>query len=141
MKDFPQIAPGSIIKIWTPGSRSTDGEARQIPAIVLAQWPEDGALQVFCFHFEGTHHAVIPVQTRTPAGLVMNVEVQFDASGAIVQSETDIRTLREIVANDILTLQRQMAEFKEEVLGMMTAPDVTDTPEGAARVASTRNRR
>lgn len=44
---------GTIVTIEAPGSRSSSGETRQIPAIVIGEWP-DGSLQLFAFHFEGS---------------------------------------------------------------------------------------
>src|ERR1035437_5399283 len=70
--DFPLIATGSIVRLTVPGGRSTDGEPCQIPAIVLGQFPEDGTLKLFCFHFEGQFLQTSPAK---------DVEVLFDAGG------------------------------------------------------------
>lgn len=46
------IPVGTIVTVMAPGSRSSDGQERLIPAIVTGQWP-DGSLQLYSFHFEG----------------------------------------------------------------------------------------
>lgn len=154
MPNFPQIASGSIVRVTEPGSRQTDGEPVEIPAIVMGQYPEDGTLSLFCFHFEGAHLARVPVVLRRPVqaqgedGLMHtvmeetpNVVVVFDAGSAGVSQFDE---LREIVANDIQTLQRQMTEFQEQVLGMLTSPPAAppvDAIEEPVGVDSTRKSR
>lgn len=44
---------GSSVRVMAPGSRTSDGEPRMIPAVVLGQWP-DGSLQLYGLHFEGS---------------------------------------------------------------------------------------
>ena len=103
------IAIGSIVSLVIPGGRSTDGEPCQIPAMVIGQY-DDGTLKLFCFHFEGQFMQLAPESA---------VSVLFDAA---VASETRIQALddlREIVQNDIATLQRQMNEFQEQVLSLV----------------------
>ena len=53
---------GTIVTLEARGSRGDEGEGRIIPAIVIGQHP-DGSLQLFAFHFEGSHlvHS-IPVE-------------------------------------------------------------------------------
>lgn len=78
---------GSIVRVEARGSRSTDGEPRLIPAIVLSQH-EDGSLQLFCFHFEGQYLAnAVPldqceividakaVQSMVGMGMVDNMQM------------------------------------------------------------------
>ena len=122
--EFPLIATGSIVCLTVPGNRSPDDESRRIPAIVLDQFTDDGTLVLFCFHFEGQF------LSRTPA---RDVEVLFDAGRLAPDAESSVflNELREIVQNDIATLQRQFVEFQEQVLGMVigesTAPPPTTT--------------
>lgn len=46
------IPVGTVVCVVAPGSRSSNGEERLIPAIVLKQWPDE-SLQLYSFHFEG----------------------------------------------------------------------------------------
>lgn len=48
-----RVEVGSIVRIVAPGSRTSDGQERIIPAVVIGQWP-DGSLQLYCLHFEGS---------------------------------------------------------------------------------------
>ncbi len=126
MTEFPRIAVGSIVRVTAPGSRSTDGEPCQIPAIVLKQWEEDGTVVLFAFHFEGQYMG------SAGAG---DVEVLFDAGAgaqpsralalleaSLAAAEGRLDALRETVQDDLRTLQRQMQEFQEQVLTMITQP-------------------
>jgi hypothetical protein len=47
------VEPGAIVRFEAPGSRSTQGERKLIPAVVLQEWP-DGSLQLYALHFEGS---------------------------------------------------------------------------------------
>lgn len=148
---FQQVAVGSIVAITVPGTRSTDGEPREIPAIVLAQDPEDGVLSLFAFHFEGQYHASVPVRTQKYRIEVedgkevrvpyweSNVKVVYDAGRASVKFP-DLEELRATVADDIQTLQRQMSEFQEQVLSMITQPAESESAEPVG-VESARGRR
>jgi len=48
-----KISVGSIVRFEAPGSRTTEGQPRLVPAIVLRQW-DTGDLQLYAFHFEGS---------------------------------------------------------------------------------------
>lgn len=111
--EFPQIATGSIVRLTVPGNRSSDDEPRQIPAIVLGQFPEDGTLQLFCFHFEGQFLQNAPAAS---------VEVVFSAS----QRATDLTDICNLVESRAYELEQKFAEFQEQVLGM-----IIDRPEPA----------
>ena len=50
MNLYPKIPIGRMVTIEAPGSRGDEGNARTVPAVVTAQWP-DGSLQLFVFHF------------------------------------------------------------------------------------------
>ena len=121
MSDFLHVAVGSIVSLTVSGGRSTDGEPCQIPAIVLGQFPEDGTLRLFCFHFEGQF-----LQMTKPS----DVQVLFDAGDREPNGDEALESLVAL-RDDIATMQRQMAEFQEEVLGMIvgqpSAPTATAT--------------
>lgn len=110
-----EIAIGSIVRLTVSGTRSSEGEPCQIPAIVLGQY-DDGVVRLFCFHFEGQF-----LSTARPQDL----QVVFDAGRLEASSRDD---LADVVQSDIATLQRQFVEFQEQVLGMITAPQAAEPP-------------
>ena len=123
---FPLIATGSIVKVTIPGNRSADDAPYEIPAIVLSQFPDDGTLRLFCFHFEGQFLSMSPAA---------NVTVLFDAAGAPGSRADALAELREIVENDIATLQRQMTDFQDQVLGLVVGPEAPATPDPTPTIA------
>lgn len=60
-----KVEIGTIVTFEAQGGRGDNGQARIIPAIVMAQHP-DGSLQLFAFHFEGSHlvHAIPADQVK-----------------------------------------------------------------------------
>jgi len=51
---------GTMVVVEAPGSRASDGEVQQIPAVVMKQ--ENGFLHLYAFHFEGVpSHMLVPV--------------------------------------------------------------------------------
>lgn len=129
---FRTLQPGSIVLITANGSRSTDGEPRQIPAIVIDQYAEDGVLVVFAFHFEGQYLARVPVADVTvlfdPATMPTVDQLEYAIKLQDMHELHDLTEFRRTVVDDIQTLQRQLVEFKEEVMGMLTAPPALPTP-------------
>jgi hypothetical protein len=115
MSDFLHITVGSIVSLTAPGGRAMDGEPCTIPAIVLGQFPDDGTLRLFCFHFEGQFH-----QMTKPG----DVQVLFDAGDREPNGDEALESLI-VLRDDFATLQRQMAEFQEEVLGMIVGQPST----------------
>lgn len=156
MDSLRTVAAGSIIRFTAPGSRTTDGEPRVIPGIVIDQDPEDGMLTVFAFHFEGQYLARVPIRVqkfrveiqdgkeiRVPywedsIDVVMDAQRSqlFQRISALDNSSAEeirqsLGALRQTVIDDLQTVQRQMSEFQEQVLSMITAPGDADAPAGA----------
>lgn len=102
---YPTIATGSIVRLTVPGSRATDGQPTAIPAIVLGQFPEDGILRLFCFHFEGQF-----MSTASPD----TVEILFDAAHPSL--DPAITAQIDELRNDTAFLQQQVNALRELVL-------------------------
>ena len=49
-----EIKLGYTVTFEARGARGDNGDTREIPAIVIGIHP-DGSLQLFAFHFEGSH--------------------------------------------------------------------------------------
>lgn len=65
---------GAIVTFEAQGGRGDNGQPRIIPAIVMAQHP-DGSLQLFAFHFEGSHlvHSIPVEQCKVVMAPAKNV--------------------------------------------------------------------
>ena len=70
-----RVEVGTIVRLRAPGSRDDNGQEREIPAIVLRQWP-DGSLELYLFHFEG-------VPSRLHSVPLTNVELVKQPSSAL----------------------------------------------------------
>jgi hypothetical protein len=85
---------GSIVRIKAPGSRESEGEERDIPAVVIGQW-SNGDLQLYALHFQGSPVLInaIPVE---------RVEVVWENS------------LFEGLVRRVAELERKLAAFNPE---------------------------
>jgi|SRR6516225_3938218 hypothetical protein len=88
------VEVGSIVRFTVPGSYETDGEARTVPAIVMAQWP-NGHLQLFAFNFGGPY--------------LINAKPLEEVE--LVYSRTEADTILERQQRRITELENQIAEL------------------------------